>query len=54
MTTDCIDTPTLAERHAARGDVTISLAEWGILAIIGLGFLLMLPAVAFLVQHLVA
>jgi len=52
MTTDCIDTPTLAERYAARRDVSISPTEWGLVAIIGVGFLLMLPAATFIVSHL--
>ncbi|HEY2357640.1 MAG TPA: hypothetical protein VGH86_09325 [Phenylobacterium sp.] len=52
MTTDCITNPSVAKRYAARQDPTISLSEWVLLTIIGGGFLLMLPAAAFLVSHL--
>ncbi len=54
MTTECIANPDVAERRAARSDVTISATEWGLIAILGAGFLLMLPAAAFLVTHLTA
>lgn len=54
MTTNCIDNLDIAERHAPRGDVKISLSEWGIVAIIGIGFLLMLPAATFIASHLTA
>ncbi len=58
MTTECIANLDIAERNAGpgdeRGDVRISPAEWGLVAIIVVGFLLMLPAAAFLISHLTA
>ena len=54
MTTDCITNPSAADRYAARQDPTISMSEWVLLTIIGGGFLLMLPAAAFVVSHLTA
>jgi hypothetical protein len=58
MTTECIANLDIAERNARpgheRGDVRVSPAEWGLVAIIVVGFLLMLPAAAFLVSHLTA
>ena len=54
MTTECISNRDIAERHVSRPEVTISLAEWGVLAILAVGLLLMLPAATFLVSHLAA
>ena len=58
MTTDCIDHLDIAAGRtgprADRGEVTISPSEWGIVAIIAIGFVLMLPAGALLVTHLFA
>lgn len=58
MTTECITNLDLTERnaapHATRGEVRISAAEWGLVAIIAVGFLLMLPAAALLISHLTA
>jgi hypothetical protein len=53
MTTDCIDNLTDATHAAGRGEVHISATEWGLIAILAAGFLLMLPAAALLVSHLV-
>lgn len=54
MTTECITNRDIAERHVARPEVTISPTEWGIVAILAVGLLLMLPAATFLVSHFVA
>jgi hypothetical protein len=58
MTTECIANLDIAERragpHAGRGEVQVTPTEWGLVAIVAVGFLLMLPAAAFLVSHLVA
>jgi hypothetical protein len=54
MTTDCIDHLHDATRAAGRGEVRITPTEWGLVAIIAIGFLLMLPAAALLVSHLTA
>ncbi|WP_372781235.1 hypothetical protein [Phenylobacterium sp.] len=54
MTTDCITRPNIANRTSRKAGVTISPTEWGLLAIVAVGLLLMLPAAAFLVSHLAA
>lgn len=54
MTTDCIDNLTDATRAAGRGEVRITATEWGLVALLAIGFLLMLPAAALLVSTLAA
>jgi hypothetical protein len=54
MTTDCIDNLADATRAAGRGEIHITATEWGLVAILAIGFLLMVPAAALLISHLTA
>jgi len=54
MTTDYIDNLHDATRAAGRGEVHITATEWGLVAILAIGFLLMLPAAALLISNLIA